>query len=115
MAPACVGLYSTLSYLVTIRRREVGLRLALGAERASIVRHFLGRGFAVTSAACAVGFGLALAGGRFLSGLLYGVTPSDPVTMFVVLSIILGVGSLASLAPALRASRVEPMHVLRGE
>jgi predicted permease len=112
---ASVGLYGTLSYFVTVRRREVGLRLALGALRSTIVRRFLWRGLRVSLAGCAVGLILAAASSRVLAGLLYGVSPWDlPTYLGVVLSL-LSVATAASLIPAVRAARVEPMRVLRDE
>ncbi|RPI27624.1 MAG: FtsX-like permease family protein, partial [Acidobacteria bacterium] len=112
---ACVGLYGTLSYVVSLRRREVGLRLALGARRTTIVRQFLLKGLRV--AGCASACGLVLAGGftHVLAGMLYGVSASDPVTLVGVTAIVLAVAAMASLLPALRASRFDPMHLLREE
>ena len=112
---ACVGLYSTLSYLVVVKRREIGLRVALGAERRSIVRHFFAQGLGVTGASCLAGLALALALTRFLAGMLYGVSPNDPATLFAVVLFVLTVGSCAALAPAIRAASVDPMKVLRDE
>jgi predicted permease len=112
---ACLGLYGTLSYLVNVRRREVGLRLALGALRAQIVRQFLVQGLRVSLLGCAAGLALAAACTRVLAGMLYGVSASDSVTLAGVVVIVLAVSILASLLPAMRASRVEPMQVLRDE
>ena len=112
---ACVGLYGTLSYLVNIRQREVGLRLALGALRGQIVRQFLTQGLVVSLAGCAVGLALAMAFGRLLVGMLYGVSPSDAVTLAGVVATIAAVSLIASLLPAVRAARLEPMRVLREE
>lgn len=112
---ACLGLYGTLSYVVSLRRREVGLRLALGALRSEIIRQLVGQSLRVVILACVCGLGLAVAFTRVLSGMLYGVSPSDPFTLAGVLGIVLVVGSLAALVPALRASRIEPMRVLREE
>jgi ABC-type antimicrobial peptide transport system permease subunit len=112
---ACVGLYGTLSYFVSVRRREVGLRLALGALRHQIVQQFLWQGLGISLLGCVAGLGLATAFGRALSGMLYGVTSSDATTLSAVACIVLAVAALASLAPAVRASRVEPMEVLRDE
>jgi putative ABC transport system permease protein len=112
---ACVGLYGTLSYLVTARRRELGLRLALGAMRGQIVRHFLGQGLAVSLLGGAAGVALAAGSTRLLSGMLYGVSASDAATWGLVLAVVLGVAAAASLAPALRAARLDPMTVLRDE
>jgi len=110
---ACLGLYGTLSYVVSLRRREVGLRLALGALRSEIIRQLVGQSLRVVSLACLCGLALAVAFTRVLSGMLYGVSPSDPFTLAGVLGIVLAVGSLAALVPALRASQIEPMRVLR--
>jgi putative ABC transport system permease protein len=112
---ACVGLYGTLGYLVNIRRREVGLRLALGARRVQIVRRFLGQGLAMSLVACAAGLGLSAAVNRVLAGMLYGVSPSDPTTLSAVALIVLSAAALASLIPSVRGALVEPMQVLRDE
>ncbi|MGC1090776.1 MAG: ABC transporter permease, partial [Candidatus Acidiferrum sp.] len=112
---ACIGLYGTLSYNVNIRQREVGLRLALGALRGQIVKQFLWQGLAVCIAGCLAGWALAAASGRLLAGLLYGVSPSDFPTLSAVILLVLVVAAAASLIPAVRASRVEPMQVLREE
>ena len=115
IALACVGLYGTLSYAVTLRRREIGLRLALGAVRQQITSRFLGQALKVTSIGCGAGLLLAFAAGRFLRGMLFGVTSVDPVTFGGVLALVLSVAACAALVPALRASRTDPMHVLREE
>jgi predicted permease len=112
---ACVGLYGTLSYLVNVRRREVGLRLALGALRSRIVRQFLAQGLRVSLLGCAAGIGLAALSVRLLAGMLYGVSPSDPVTLAAVIVTVVAVSAIASLLPAVRAARLEPMRVLRDE
>lgn len=112
---ASVGLYGMLGYLAASRRREVGLRLALGAMRGQILNRFLLEGLGVTAAGCAAGIGLALAFTRLLSGMLYGVTAWDASTLAVVIGVVLAVAALASLLPSLRAARVEPMQVLREE
>jgi predicted permease len=112
---ACVGLYGTLGYIVSLRRREVGLRLALGASRTAILKHFLTKGLRVVALACACGLMLSFAFSQALSGMLYGVSASDPVTLSAVALIVLVVAGLASLIPAARAALVEPMRVLRNE
>ena len=112
---ACIGLYGTLSYLVSTRRREVGLRLALGALRGQIVKKFLGQGLTVAMLAALAGLGLSLAFTRLLAGMLYGVTPRDPYTLTAVVLLTLLVAAIASLIPAVRAALVEPMQVLRDE
>ena len=112
---ACVGLYGMLSYLVNLRRREVGLRLALGAARGQILSRFLLQGVGITTAGCIAGLALSLAFARVLSGMLYGVQASDKTTLAVVVIVVLAVSTLASLIPSIRAARVEPMQVLRDE
>jgi putative ABC transport system permease protein len=110
---ACVGLYGTLSYLVSVRQREVGLRLALGALRTQIVRQFLAQGLSVALLGCVAGLALTAIFGRLLSGMLYGVSAWDAATLGGVVGIVLAVSVLASLLPAIRAARLEPMQVLR--
>jgi putative ABC transport system permease protein len=112
---ACVGLYGTLSYVVNLRRREIGLRLALGAARSDIIRQFLVQGLRVAGLACVCGLVLSIAFTRALSGMLYGVSPSDPLTLSSVIAIVLVVSALAALAPATRAALVAPMRTLREE
>lgn len=112
---ACLGLYGTLSYSVTIRQREIGLRMALGALRGQIARQFLFQGLGVCLLACGAGLGLAVAFARVLSGMLYGVSPTDIATLFGVVLMVLSVAAIASLVPAIRAARVDPMVALRHE
>jgi putative ABC transport system permease protein len=111
----CVGLYGTLSYVVSVRRREVGLRLALGAMRSEIIQQFLAQGLRVAAVACVCGLALSFVTTGVLSGMLFGVSPSDPVTLSSVIGIVLTVTTLAALIPALRAALVEPIKALREE
>lgn len=110
-----VGLYGTLSYLVNLRRREVGLRLALGAMRSQIVRQFLWRGVSVCLAGTLAGLALAAWLSRLISGMLYGVSPWDGITLGGVVALVLAVSVAASVAPAVRAARVDPAQMLRQE
>jgi ABC-type antimicrobial peptide transport system permease subunit len=112
---ACLGLYGTLSYLVHIRQRETALRLALGAAPLQVLRRVVARGLRVAVPGCVVGLALTTALGRVLSGMLYGVSVYDPMTLAGVVSIVITVSLGASLVPALRASRLDPMGVLREE
>ncbi|MGA8030388.1 MAG: ABC transporter permease, partial [Bryobacteraceae bacterium] len=112
---ACIGLYGTLSYFVTVRKREIGLRLALGALRGQIVTHFLFKGLGVSFIGCITGLCLAIAFARALSGMLYGVSTTDAETLCAVVFLVIFVAVLSSLLPAFRAARVEPMNVLRDE
>lgn len=112
---ACIGLYGTLSYLGRLRQREVGVRLALGAMRNQIVARFLMQGLRVAAIGCAAGLGLGLWLSHFMGSMLYGVSALDPATYGGVICLILLVAAFASLMPALRAARVEPVQVLREE
>lgn len=112
---ACIGLYGTLSYLVNVRRREVALRLALGALRTQVVGQFLGLGLRVAATGCIAGLLLAAALGRLLAGMLYGVSATDVATLAGVVAIVLAVSVIAALIPAMRAARIEPMQALREE
>jgi putative ABC transport system permease protein len=112
---SCLGVYGTLSYLVRLRRREVGVRLALGAARAGILRQFLLQGLSVAATASVAGLALSFPLARTLSGMLYGVTASDPVTLIGVVAIVLAVAALAAVVPAARAALLQPMRILREE
>ncbi len=112
---ACIGIYGTLSYFVTVRNRETGLRIALGALPMQILSKFLMRGVGVSVAGCAVGLVLAAALSRLLAGMLYGVSRSDFVTYSGVTAIVLVVASSASFLPAFRAAHVDAMRILREE
>ena len=112
---ACIGLYGTLSYAVSIRRREVGLRLAVGAVPAQIVGQFLREGLRASVFGCVAGLMLAALFARVLAGMLFGVGPLDTATFIGVALLVLLTGAFASFLPAARAARVEPMQVLRNE
>jgi putative ABC transport system permease protein len=111
----CLGIYGTLSYVVSLRRREVGLRVALGALSSTIVAQFVTQALRVVGVACAAGLVLSIGFARAMSGLLYGVSPFDPLTLAVVIVVVIGVAALAAFIPSLRASRIDPMEALREE
>jgi predicted permease len=112
---ASVGLYGVLSYAVTQRTSEIGVRMALGATPREILLTFGKRGLSLTVAGLAIGLALATIASRFLNALLYGFRPNLIPTITVVSVILLGVAALACLAPAHRASRVDPVIALRNE
>jgi predicted permease len=110
-----IGLYGTISYLGRTRRREVGLRLALGAMPRQIVRRFLLQGLRVTLIGCGIGLLVGAAITRLLADMLFGVSSFDPVTYTGVVLIMVVVAASASLSPAVRAVRVDPTQMLREE
>jgi predicted permease len=110
-----VGVYGVISYAVSRRRREIGVRLALGAARSGILRQFLGQSVRVSVVACICGVALSLSVTRVLSGMIYGVSPQDVTTLAGVVAIVLLVATLAALIPATRAAFIQPMRTLREE
>jgi predicted permease len=112
---AVVGIYSTTAYGVQQRLHEFGVRIALGAQVVDVVRHVIGEGLRVVVVGVASGIALALAAGRFVATLLYGVRPGDPAVELLVAIILVAVGVLAALLPAWRAARVDPASTLRAE
>ena len=110
---ASVGLYGVLAYLVGQRSREIGVRRALGAPSGAIASLILGEGLRFVGVGVLVGLVAAFATTRFLGALLYGLSPTDPVTLGVASAILLAVGVLAAWAPARRAARVDPAVTLR--
>ncbi|HSR42388.1 MAG TPA: FtsX-like permease family protein, partial [Longimicrobiales bacterium] len=110
-----VGLYGVVSYVTARRTREIGLRMALGAEASSVLGLVLKRGMVITGAGLLVGLVGAWGGTRFLQSLLYEVQATDPVTYGAVTGVLLAVSFLASFVPARRASRVDVVQALRTE
>ncbi len=112
---ACVGIYGLLSYQVTRRTHEIGIRLALGAQRGDVLRIVLRQGIVLAVLGTLIGTPGALAVTRYLQSFLYGVKPSDPLTMVAVAVILIAVALLASYIPARRAMKTDPMVALRYE
>ncbi len=112
---AAVGLYGVMSYTVSQRTREFGVRMALGANQAGIAKQVLGRGMKTTMLGVAIGLVLAVAATRLLAGFLYGVDTLDPTVFLLVTVILIVVGQLASYLPARLASKTDPMKTLRME
>jgi predicted permease len=110
-----IGVYGVISYAVSQRRREMGLRLALGAHAIQVKALVLRQGLLLAAIGVAVGLGLALALTRLMTGLLYGVSPFDAVTFLCVAAGLTGVAMIASYLPACRAANVDPIQVLRDE
>lgn len=112
---AGIGVYSSVSYAVSQRTHEFGVRAALGATARDVIVHVLGSGLRTVLIGIAVGVGLALAAGRLVASLLYGVKPDDPRALIASAGILLVISIVATLAPAWRASRVDPVEALRAE
>ncbi|MGH9640243.1 MAG: FtsX-like permease family protein, partial [Bryobacteraceae bacterium] len=112
---AALGIYGTLSYLVALRNREIGLRMALGALPGQIRRRFLAQGLGVALIGCIAGLAIAASLSRLLSSMLYDVSRLDPITYAAVAIGVLAVAALASALPASRAAHLDPMQVLRHE
>ncbi|HKV42044.1 MAG TPA: FtsX-like permease family protein, partial [Blastocatellia bacterium] len=112
---AGVGLYGLVSYSVTERTQEVGIRMALGASRHHLLALLMGRGMVAVFAGIAVGLAASIALTRFISSLLNGVSPTDAVTFIAVPLLLAGVTMAASYLPARRAIKLDPVHVLRYE
>ena len=115
MLLAAVGLYGVIAYAVSRRTREIGIRMALGARRVSVVGLILGDGMRLAAVGSAAGVLLALGAAKAVAGALYGVSFLDPVAWAAALGLLLAVAAAANLAPALRASRVSPSRALRSE
>jgi ABC-type antimicrobial peptide transport system permease subunit len=112
---AVLGVYGTISYMVGEQTREIGIRLALGANRSTILTMVLGQGLRLSLGGALVGLAGALFAARLMSGLLYNVSPFDPITFASVATILTLVALAASYLPAWRATRIDPTTALRYE
>ena len=112
---AAIGLYGVMSYSVRRRTREIGIRMALGAKRPTVLRMILRQGLILTAIGLAIGLAIALALGRFTASVLYGTSGTDLLTFVVVSVVLVATAAVAVLVPALRAAHVEPTTALRYE
>ena len=115
LALAAAGIYGVMTYTVARRRREIGVRMALGASRAQVFRSVLGQGLATTAIGVAAGILAALGLTRTIESLLFGVTATDPLTFAAVAGLLALVAILACYLPARRATHADPMEALRQE
>jgi putative ABC transport system permease protein len=115
VALAAIGLYGLVSYSVSQRTHELGVRVALGASRSEVVRLVLAQGVTLAAVGSAIGLAAGLATTRALVGLIKGIQPNDPVTLLAVTGVLLGIAVLASYVPARRAARVDPIVALRAD
>jgi predicted permease len=115
LALSCLGLYGVLSFAVVQRTREIGVRMALGAKRRDVLFLIIGKGLKLILVGAMFGLVGGIATTRLISSLLYGVTPTDPVTFGGVMLLLVLVAVLASCLPAYRAAKVDPIVVLRSE
>jgi ABC-type antimicrobial peptide transport system permease subunit len=112
---ACVGLYGTVSYNVARRTGEIGIRMALGAHRGSVVRMVLREVLVLAAVGLGIGLALALGTSKFVASFLYGMKANDPVAFALAVVTLTGAAILAGYVPARRASRIDPMSALRNE
>ena len=115
LALSSVGIYGVLSFTVAQRTRDIGIRLALGASPANVVRNVMSYGLKLSALGLVIGVGGGLAGARLLSSLMYGVRTTDPITFVTASAILIVAACAASYLPARRAARVDPMVALRHE
>jgi ABC-type antimicrobial peptide transport system permease subunit len=112
---ATIGIYGVMSYTVTQRRREIGIRVAVGASVRQILSLVLGESLKLAALGVGIGVAAALAVGRLGRSLLFGVSENDPLTIAAVALLLVAVSLVASLLPAWRATRVDPMEALRDD
>ena len=112
---ATIGIYGVVAFAVAQRTHEIGIRIALGADRRDILKLIVGQGMILIAIGAGVGLALALTATQLLKSLLFGVSATDPLTFVSVVFVLAGVALLACYMPALRAMKVDPLVALRYE
>ena len=112
---AAVGIYGVVSYSVSRRSREIGIRLALGAASSTERQRIFSRSLGVVAAGTAAGVGVAIVAGGVMESLLFGVSPRDPMTLLAAPGVVLGAAALAIWIPVLRYTRIDPLVTMRTE
>jgi ABC-type antimicrobial peptide transport system permease subunit len=112
---AAIGLFGLMSYTVARRTHEIGIRMALGAQARDVLRLIMRESMVLVIVGVAIGVGIALAAGRFVASLLFGLASTDTITMLVAMTVMVAVSALAGFVPARRASRVDPIVALHYE
>jgi ABC-type antimicrobial peptide transport system permease subunit len=110
-----VGIYGVIAYAVSQRTREIGIRMALGAEPAKLKQMFVRHGLLLAGTGAVIGLGAAAGMTRMMSSLLFGVKALDPLTYAAVAGMLIAAAALASYVPARRATRIDPLEALRAE
>jgi len=112
---AAIGLYGVISYMVVQRTKEIGIRMAIGAERVDVLKLILNEATVLTVTGLVIGAGLALGAAQAAKSLLYGLKPRDPITLVAAVVVLSAVAAFASFLPAYRASKLDPLIALRYE
>jgi ABC-type antimicrobial peptide transport system permease subunit len=112
---AAAGIYATMNFAVMQRNREIGIRVALGAQKSAVMRLILGEGAILVGAGLLIGFAASLALNQFMKSLLFAVSATDPLIYFLMAMLVVCIALLASSIPARRATRIDPIRTLRSE
>jgi putative ABC transport system permease protein len=112
---AAAGIYATMNFAVVQRNREIGIRVALGAQKSAVMKLILGEGAVLVIAGLVLGFSASLALNQLMKSLLFGVSATDPLIYFVMAALVVCIALLASCIPARRATRIDPIQTLRSE
>src|SRR6185503_407986 len=112
---AAAGIYATMNFAVVQRNREIGIRVALGAQKSAVMKLVLGEGAVLVGAGLLIGFAASLALHQLMNSLLFAVSATDPLVYLLMATFVVAIGLIASGVPARRATKIDPMHTLRSE